>query len=144
MKNRVIDIHNHAFLLIEVLIAVVILSVGIVFTLRSFHHITALSHRSVQFFRSELQAEELLLDARLKLESGYGSGISGKLKNGETTHYAIKKVQLRLDVVDEEESEGQALALDDSVYNVATLSVNSGDALLIDLPIVIRESMKNE
>ncbi|MFC1808825.1 hypothetical protein ACFL3D_01725 [Candidatus Omnitrophota bacterium] len=129
------------FLLFEVLIAVLILSVGIVFTMRSFHHVLSISHHSVDFFYAGLKADELLLEVCHGLKYPEVSSSSAHRESDAKFRYSIDKTQLSLreNLVEYDENEYQSLP--DFKYYVATLTLKRNKTPIMDIPFIVRENV---
>jgi hypothetical protein len=129
------------FLLFEVLVTVVILSFGIVFTMRAFHNVLMIDRRSAQFFYSDLAAEDLALRAHYSYGSSGDFPSSGKISAASDLTYTAEKIHLTLnDGVEFNEGE-EGLVLPDFKYYLVTLKVSIGAAELLDYPLVMREGV---
>lgn len=139
MKRMVLNKGLQGFLLFEVFIAVVILSVGIVFSMRAFHHVLVLSQRSIEFFYVERAAEALLLEVQNGLASDAAFPMSGKVPGSDEATYEIKKTRLTMPS-ERPETEQPEILLPEFKYYLATLTLKKNETVMIEMPFVIKES----
>jgi hypothetical protein len=129
------------FLLFEVLVTVVILSFGIVFTMRAFHNVLMIDRRSAQFFYSDLAAEDLALRAQYSFRSSGDFPSSGKISGASDLTYVAEKTHLTLNDGEGVDEAEDALVPPDFNYYLVTLTVNIGEAELLDYPLVLRKGV---
>jgi hypothetical protein len=127
------------FLLFEVLITVVILSFGIVFTMRAFHNVLMIDRRSTQFFYSDLAVEALALHARYRFGSSSDFPSAGKVSEASDLTYAAEKTHLTLNDGEGVNEAGEGLVPPDFNYYLVTVKVNIGETELLDYPLVMRK-----
>ncbi len=129
-----------AFLLLEVLVTVVILSFGIVFTMRAFRNVFLVDRRSAQFFSAGLAAEDMALRLRTGFSHTGDFPLSGNVAGAEDLTYAAEKIDLTLNDKMALNNEEAQILLPDNKYYLLKVSVKNNAAEVLNYPLVIRKT----